>query len=231
MSTQGAGAPNKLSGVNYKGKRLIGKVVDNNDPNQFRRLKVEIKELWDCPTADLPWCIPDTLCVAGNTNTCGGFGVPIVGSIVYVTLQDGDPHFPMWVGMPTNQQTKLSGVAATNYPHRYGIMDNKGNYWYVDRQTDDYEFYHKSGTKIHIDPDGKVTVTAVSDLTGTVAGDMTWDVTGTATYKAASHSFEGPITADSTIDADGDVTGQGTSLHTHTHGGVDTGSGDTDPPN
>lgn len=42
--------------------------------------------------------------------------------------------------------------------------------------------------------------------------------------------LDGPVTATSTIDAAGDVTGEGTSLHTHTHGGVSTGGGTTGPP-
>lgn len=41
----------------------------------------------------------------------------------------------------------------------------------------------------------------------------------------------GAITADSTIVATGNVTGQGTSLHTHTHGGVQVGGGNTAGPN
>jgi hypothetical protein len=40
----------------------------------------------------------------------------------------------------------------------------------------------------------------------------------------------GAQTNDSTINAQGDVTGQGTSLHTHKHTGVTTGSGQSGPP-
>lgn len=42
--------------------------------------------------------------------------------------------------------------------------------------------------------------------------------------------LDGPVTATSTIDAAGDVTGDGTSLHTHKHGGVTTGGGQTGTP-
>ena len=42
--------------------------------------------------------------------------------------------------------------------------------------------------------------------------------------------LDGPVTATSTIVATGDVTGQGTSLHTHKHGGVTTGGGQTGVP-
>ena len=42
--------------------------------------------------------------------------------------------------------------------------------------------------------------------------------------------LDGAVTATSTIVATGDVTGQGTSLHTHKHGGVSTGGAQTGVP-
>lgn len=47
---------------------------------------------------------------------------------------------------------------------------------------------------------------------------------------APAIELDGPVTATSTIDATGDVTGDGTSLHTHKHGGVTTGGGQTGVP-
>jgi hypothetical protein len=51
----------------------------------------------------------------------------------------------------------------------------------------------------------------------------------TITLDGAVH-VTGAQTNDSTIDAEGDVTGQGTSLHTHKHTGVTSGSGQSGPP-
>lgn len=42
---------------------------------------------------------------------------------------------------------------------------------------------------------------------------------------------DGDITASGSITAEGDVVGQGISLHTHTHGGVQSGGSNTAPPN
>lgn len=47
---------------------------------------------------------------------------------------------------------------------------------------------------------------------------------------APAIELDGPVTATSTIDATGNVTGQGTSLHNHRHSGVATGGGNTGPP-
>lgn len=43
--------------------------------------------------------------------------------------------------------------------------------------------------------------------------------------------LDGPVEGSSTADFDGDVTGDGTSLHTHTHSGVQPGGGNSGPPN
>lgn len=43
-------------------------------------------------------------------------------------------------------------------------------------------------------------------------------------------TLDGPVTATSTIVATGDVTGAGTSLHTHVHGGVQAGGANTGVP-
>lgn len=43
-------------------------------------------------------------------------------------------------------------------------------------------------------------------------------------------TLDGPVAATSTIDADGEVTGNGTALHTHTHSGVTAGTDNTGQP-
>jgi hypothetical protein len=44
-------------------------------------------------------------------------------------------------------------------------------------------------------------------------------------------ALEGDVSVTGTVVAQGNVTGQGTSLHTHTHGGVTSGGANTAPPN
>lgn len=43
-------------------------------------------------------------------------------------------------------------------------------------------------------------------------------------------TLDGPVTATSTIDATGEITGNGTALHTHTHSGVTAGGANSGPP-
>lgn len=48
--------------------------------------------------------------------------------------------------------------------------------------------------------------------------------------KAPTVHVEGNLTVSGSVVADGDVTGDGTSLHTHVHSGVQTGGGNSGPP-
>jgi len=75
-------------------------------------------------------------------------------------------------------------------------------------------------------------------LTAAVQGTAEITTTGNAKVQSgaelrlvgATIVLDGPVSATSTIDATGDVTGQGTSLHTHVHGGVTPGGGSTGQP-
>lgn len=65
-----------------------------------------------------------------------------------------------------------------------------------------------ASTLIELDPDGQV-------ITLTAPGGVT---------------INADVTVNGTIDATGEVTGNGTALHTHHHSGVTTGGGNTGPP-
>lgn len=266
----GLGGLDQSKSPDYNNKRLVGKVVDNNDPEKLHRVRIQCKEIYgDTATEDLPWAIPNLDVMIGNTAACGFFGVPINDSLVYFTLQEGDPQFPMYTGGPV-VPTTLKTLMDTNYPNRYGFVDNKGNHFYVDRQTDDVEFHHMSGTQIHITPTGSVQVEIVENDTIHVVGDVTLDVDGnvtatvggnvtadidgnldvqaggtgriqsggaltlqgsTVTIIGSTIAHQGTVTGTSTATYTGTVIGAGKNLATHTHGGVDTGGGNTAPPN
>ena len=67
-------------------------------------------------------------------------------------------------------------------------------------------------------------------------GVATLTLAGAATLEATDWTFKGPVhfldavTGAKTAVFQQDVTGQGTSLHTHKHSGVETGSGQTGQP-
>ncbi|MXO73597.1 hypothetical protein GRI99_18445 [Altererythrobacter buctensis] len=59
---------------------------------------------------------------------------------------------------------------------------------------------------------------------------MTIDAAGGITLRG-DVAIEGALTVTETIIADGNVTGDGVSLKTHTHSGVQGGGGNSGPPN
>lgn len=79
--------------------------------------------------------------------------------------------------------------------------------------------------EIVLQADTSITLDApITTITGAIES-------GTYSGYAKTATFHGDITTTGTIIATGNITGQGTSLHTHTHPGVQTGAGNTGAPN
>ncbi len=165
----------------YREQVFIGKVVVNDDPRRYHRIKVEIPDMWDeYKQEELPWCMPDHL-PGGCGPTEYSQNIPETGSFVYVTFQNGDNHFPVYHGGVRDYRT-LEGVLHENYPHRIGWQVNsftevhsgserkrkheskdpptphdvRGHHSYLDRSTNDVEYEHPTKTRIHIYPNGSV---------------------------------------------------------------------------
>ena len=150
----------------YKGKKFIGTVANNVDPYKLFRLQIMVPRVFDSyTTAQLPWAIPGSHTGLGETGSASDCKVPLIGAPVYVEFQDGDPHYPVYsVATILNS---LNALFQTNYPSRYGCVDPNGNHLYVDMSTGDLEVRHQSGTILHINPNGSVTVTTVGNITST----------------------------------------------------------------
>lgn len=75
------------------------------------------------------------------------------------------------------------------------------------------------------------TITCTASTSITLDSPIT-NITGAlgCTNGSATANFAGPVVAQQTIVATGNITGEGTSLHTHVHSGVMPGGGDTGPP-
>lgn len=74
-----------------------------------------------------------------------------------------------------------------------------------------------------------ITLTASTEI---ILDSPLTSITGAlgCTDGSATATFAGPVIADQTIVATGNITGAGTSLHTHVHSGVMSGGADTGPP-
>ena len=164
----------QLEESNYA-KTFAAQVIDNLDPTKKQRIRVRIPGLLDGPTNYLPWILPkhDTRFGTGNGPN-GAYGhqyVPPVGALIVVYFEEGELYYGATEGAVPVQGVSLS-VLETNYPNRYGFRDPGGNHFYVDTQSGDVEFRHKSGTTFHILQDGTVNISGAANLNANIQGNL-----------------------------------------------------------
>lgn len=84
-----------------------GVVVDNLDPKQRGRIKVQIPNIFEGTPSELPWVYQEQPAGFGGSSEAGLLNVPIIGSQVTVEFPDNDIYFPVYVGTWTNNSTLL----------------------------------------------------------------------------------------------------------------------------
>lgn len=184
--------------------------VTSYDPNTYSA-KVQIQP----ENVETGW-LPVTSLWVGNG--WGMFSPPTPGDMVQVEFQEGSIDAGMIVGRFFNDSERPLTVPS-------------GEFW----------IQHKSGSFLKFHNDGSIEVVANT----------------TASYTATQHNFHGPVTMDDTLNVTkkvtgtgglaisggtgatvsgnmaitgGNVTADGIGLKTHTHTGVQTGSGSTGGP-
>lgn len=169
--------------TDYKTTTFLGTVVNNLDPEKAERLQVSVPHMFTGPVASLPWVLPKK-----HRNTAVGLDVPNIGDQVYVELQDGDPHYPVWVGRHLVSGA-LPDILKQNYPNRSGWLDSAGNYFYVDRTPGQRVIHlqHATGTSVDIDDSGNVTAVVKGNAHITASGDTIIEATGNVNINAGSN--------------------------------------------
>ncbi len=194
--------PFELSGYKLDGQ-YIAQVVNNNDPLKMGRVQISLPILWGNET---PWAVPKIPQGIGGSSPAGYFSVPNNGSNVFIELQNGDVHFPFYVGTVWVNGT-VPPIFQENYPTRYGFIDEQGTYFVVDRTTGTAELFHKSGTYLLIREDGNVVVNAPKIDLGEPALDSSHGVVRFSDLQAAITNHTHP-------DAQGGETGNGVGVQT-----------------
>lgn len=138
------------------GRFLLGEVIDNNDPLHLDRIKVKIPELYEPDLGELPWCMPVKNPIFGQGKTWGMYGVPAIGSIVLIELQNGDSNFPVYRGFA---EIKPNVNSEFDSPQKWGFVDPSNNKLLVDMESQTFTFTHSSGSSLSFGPDQKVTIT------------------------------------------------------------------------
>lgn len=162
----------------------IGIVVNNKDPKKLGAVQLRIPGLIDGPDPVLPWASaiqPPGLGGSGNART---LVVPNIGAQVVCTVVDSYTiHYRGW--LPTK---KIDNDAlAQDYPYSYGVIDEQGTGYRVNRKSQVMEVTHSSGTKITIDKTGTVTIASAKDIimTGTNI-----KLTASASMELKSNAFK-----------------------------------------
>lgn len=218
---------------------FIGRVVDNKDPKLMQRVKVEIPGLLTGEVSSLPWCFPAQHSLFGMTASAYSVGVPVVGSTVMVEFQQGDLHYGIVSSCLHTSNTSVSGELATNYPNRRGWLDPANNLFYIDITSGQVvaHFLHKSGSRITIADNGKITVHSVNDIDyscnnfALAASQSVYIKTPTYKAETSTTSIIG------TTDISGDTSTTGTLVNngvnvssTHVHPGISRGPSLSDTP-
>ena len=173
----------------YQSLPMAGVVTDNNDPDKNRRVRVRVPAVHgDIPDDLLPWAVYGGDCGMGASESACDFAVPIVGALVRVFFQHGDPMNPMYDG-GIGATGSIPAVFRTNYPHRYGFLLPNGTLFYADTSTNDVFFTNPGNVTIHVQ--GNVTASITGNVDATVGGSVTANVTGDVTA-----NIGGGLTAD-----------------------------------
>lgn len=103
------------------------RVIDNQDPEQRQRLKLQIKELGVLET---DWV--NGMGIVAN-NGVGAVNVPEVGANVLVLFKYGQMRQPFYLA-GYHFKDWMPEVFKENYPNRIGMQFLDGNYAYFDKQ-------------------------------------------------------------------------------------------------
>lgn len=88
-----------------------GMVLNNIDPMQQGRLQIQVPDV--SGLAPATWAMP-CVPIAGIQN--GFFGLPIIGSGVWVEFEQGDPEHPIWVGCFWGSAAEIPALALATPP-------------------------------------------------------------------------------------------------------------------
>lgn len=241
----------------------LGIVEDIQDPMQLGRVKVRIlnEHDEDVDTGDIEWghiLMPNTsACVDGVGDTPNlaigsrvvGFYMDgnekqmpmILGSFPTIPGNDTSRHSLSWLHRGQNTITKDAigneppSAYAAQYPYNRTITTKGGHVIELDDTPENsrVHIYHKSGTYIEINNEGRLVIKSVADSFDIVGANKEVYIKGDCNVKCeGTVAIDSPkVTMTGDLEVTGEVTGKGVKLSTHTHGGVQSGGANTQKPN
>ena len=131
-------------------------VVDNNDPDKLKRVKIRIEELHgtssEIPDSELPWAIQFRPTFLGGDTDLSSSYVPRIGSNVIVTHIRGEIYQPAYM-FELSHNTNRVAKGEESYPDSYVFRDSDDNYYHVDMVNDtlDIKFNGSETLQITVD--------------------------------------------------------------------------------
>lgn len=160
-----------------------GKVLYNNDPNQYGRIKIQVYPMFTDITDHtlLPWAVPAYPIWEGSGSGIGYFAVPDVNTFVFVFFEQGDVYQPVYFAEAPTAGMGLPTDRTVNYPNRKVLKTNSGITIFVDDTAKHIRVNHPTGTYVLIDTTGKVQVVAVDNIDLNSSQDINITATKTVT--------------------------------------------------
>lgn len=139
----------------YFGKHR-GYVVDNQDPDNRGRIKVQIPSILG--SASTGWALP---CLPFAGYNQGLFTLPSIGAAVWIEFEGGDLNFPIWTGGFWANPSDLPEEVSTD-PTTATVLKTPGGHFL--RFEDDPEkaqisLHHSNGSLLQMDEKGSLELT------------------------------------------------------------------------
>lgn len=150
--------------------RHIGKVVDNNDPERRKRVKVLIEPWSYLETENLPWVKQEGDGTVGCSPDESHHHIPEVNSDVTVYFKNADPDDPVYTGVETTEANRCT-LFDEGYPNSYGDKDSAGNYEVVNKESKTTVRQYASGTSVRAEADGTYVIETSSGNYIMIDGD------------------------------------------------------------
>ena len=137
--------------------RHIGVVVNNNDPEKRKRLRVHI-DPWDYLEDEaLPWVKQEGDGSVGCSPSESSHHIPEIGAEVTVYFKNNDPNDPVYTGVETTEANRCT-LFDEGYPNSYGTKDSVGNYEVVNKDSKTTVRQYASGTTVRAEADGEMCI-------------------------------------------------------------------------
>jgi len=150
----------------YKLKGFFrGKVLDNDDPDELGKIKVEVFSIFDgILAADLPWAVPAMPMFTGAGFDHGCFSVPEINSYVWCFFEQEDVYQPVYFAEALDGVHGLPTERTTNYPNRKVWKTKNGFVIYIDDTSgsEEVKVLHPSGAFLKIDNSGNITISGTT---------------------------------------------------------------------